>query len=145
MASVFSIEVPPTAYGSAREKAPLLRHQSSAASLAPPSATSSNFSTLRSSVTTLVGDIGYDLEEVKGHDNHSVHDLLQGLRLDEVVTLSKSNRAAHRAAQDDSLPASFINPLKRYIEYLYETWYNIFVITRHWELRELCSSTTTFV
>lgn len=64
-----------------------------------------------------------------------IHHLLRGVRLDEIVTLSRSTKAAHTVKQDSSFPASFYIPLVRYLKYIYDTWSNIVVITLQHDLR----------
>ena len=65
-----------------------------------------------------------------------IHDVLRGVRLDELVTLSQSSKAMHTVKEDSSFPASFYIPLYRYLKYIWDTWSNIFRITLTFELRE---------
>lgn len=92
----------------------------------PASASSSH----HGSTATLV-------DEDEGHSNASIHAFLQGLRLDDIVTLARMPRNA-RAVHEDSFPASFLDPLKAYIQYLYTTWSDIFRIFIHHEIRKHC-------
>lgn len=64
-----------------------------------------------------------------------IHDFLQGVRLDEIVTLSQSTLALHTVKEDSSFPASFYVPLWSYIKYLYETWGNIVSLILHMDIR----------
>lgn len=68
--------------------------------------------------------------------DQDIHQFLQSLRLDELVTHAQSKHALHTMKRHSSFPASFYIPLLRYINYLYETWSNIFLLTVKFELRE---------
>lgn len=67
-------------------------------------------------------------------DAQDIHDFLQGVRLDEIVTLSQSKLALHTVKEDSSFPASFYVPLWSYIKYLYETWGNIVSLILHMDI-----------
>jgi hypothetical protein len=72
---------------------------------------------------------------VDGFDGDAdIHDVLSGVRLDEIVTLSQSSHVMHTVQEDSSFPASFYIPLIRYLKYLWGTWSNIFSITITFEL-----------
>lgn len=76
--------------------------------------------------------------------DQDIHEFLQDLRLDELVTLAQSKHALHTMKRHSSFPASFYIPLFRYINYLYETWSNIFLLTVKFELPVTDWFTTIF-
>lgn len=104
--------------------------------------TSSSRSSYQSSEPTSIDD-----EEP--HGNLAIHNFLTGLRLDEIVTLARAPKNAQASIpEEDTFPASFINPLKAYIQYLFTTWGNVVRIFISREIRErfldhLTSSTMT--
>ena len=68
--------------------------------------------------------------------DEDIHDIVRGVRLDELVTLSQSRSAIHVFKQYSSLLASIYVPLVEYVKYIWNTWSNIFLLTLKFELCE---------
>jgi hypothetical protein len=69
----------------------------------------------------------------QGDHNDAIHELLQGVRLDELVSLAQSKHNTHKNPADSTFPTYFILPLKAYVAYLWQTWSTIVGITIHRE------------
>ncbi|KAF8315618.1 alpha/beta-hydrolase [Clavulina sp. PMI_390] len=93
--------------------------------LTPPSPTDGGSKGLRDAAKRVFDGFNPDLD---------IHHLLQGIRLDEVITLSQSSSSIHTVQSDSSFPASFYIPLWKYVQYLWETWSNVVDLTIHNEL-----------
>jgi hypothetical protein len=69
---------------------------------------------------------------IDGFDpDENIHDILRGVRLDEIVTLSQSGPAMRASS---GFLSSIIVPIYRYFKYIWETWSSIFVLAVMFEL-----------